>query len=266
MLRSALLRLDSERYRRTGFDRVETLDASAGRLQDPACLDLVTIAFNNPTVIGEQIRLLRKNLGDPFRHTVADESPDAADSAEIRRLCGDLGVAYLRLPRGRGPAPDPSASHGRALNWALAHYLRPRRADYFGFLDHDVFPIRPTSVIPRLSHTPAWGLPQERAGRWYLWPGLCFFDARKLPYELFDFRPGEGADTGGRNWDGLFSRMDRAKLEAPQQTIKRLREGNGAVQSDHYEEIGDWLHTFNASHWLPVADRDDLVVELLRKY
>src|SRR3954447_12458038 len=115
MIRSALIRLDSERYRRTGFDRVERVNANAGRLQDTACLDLVTIAFNNPTVIREQIRLLRKNLGDPFHYTVADGSPDGASSAEIRQLCGDLGVAYLRLPRTRGPAPDPSASHGRAL-------------------------------------------------------------------------------------------------------------------------------------------------------
>jgi hypothetical protein len=266
MIRSALLRLDSERYRRTGFDRVEKQNASVERLGSPDCLDLVTIAFNNPVVIGEQVRLLRKNLADPFEHTIADGSPDPDLSVEIRAVCADLGVPYLHLPSTRGPAPGPSMSHGRALNWVVVHYLRPREAHYFGFLDHDVFPIRRTSVISKLSDAPVWGLPQEREGRWYLWPGLSFFDARRVLHESLDFRPGTGVDTGGRNWETLYSTMDRRDLDEPAHSHLRLREGDGPIQSDHYEAIGDWIHTFNASHWMAVEDRDELVAELLGKF
>ena len=266
MFRSALIRLDYERYRRTGFGRVEKLDASAERLTSPECLDLVTIAFNNPVVIGEQVRLLRKNLADPFRYTVADQSSHPGLSSEIRQTCRDLEVPYVRLPRTHGPAPDPSTSHGRALNWALIHYLRPRDAHYFGFLDHDVFPIRRTAVIPRLSDAPVWGLPQEGDQRWYLWPGLSFFDARRVPHERLDFRPGRGVDTGGRNWETVYSTVDRRDLDEPSHSHVRLREGDGPVQSDHYEAIGDWIHTFNASHWMEVESRDDLVAELLGRF
>lgn len=266
MIRAALLRLDSERFRRIGFDQIETLDASDQPLPDPARLDLATVAFNNPAVIAEQIRLLRKNLGDPFSYTVADQSPDRARSAEIERICVEQGVPYLRLPRSRGPAPDPSASHGRALNWVLARYIRPRGAHYFGFLDHDVFPIRRTAVVPKFSRAPVWGHLQQRGQRWYLWPGLSFFDARRVAHELLDFRPGRGVDTGGRSWEALYSKLDRADVEAPPRTLERLREGEGGEQSDHYEVLGDWLHTYNASHWMPVRCRDHLVAELVRQY
>ena len=265
VIRAALLRLDYERYRRIGFDRIESVNASPERLSDPARLDLATIAFDNPVVIAEQIRLLRKNLRDPFDYTVADNSADPAGSAEIRAVCIEQEVPYLRLPRPRGSGPDPSSSHGWALNWMLANYIRPRDAGYFGFIDHDVFPIRPTEVIPKLARSPAWGLMQERGERWYLWPGLCFFDARRVAHAL-DFRPCPGVDTGGRNWDDLYSKLDRDQFEDAPRTLKRLREGDGGPQSDHYEEIGDWLHTYNASHWMPVPDRDHLVADLLRSY
>jgi hypothetical protein len=266
VIRAALLRLDYERFRRIGFDRIESVNASPERLSDPARLDLATVAFDNPVVISEQIRLLRKNLRDPFDYTVADNSPDAARGAEIREICSEQDVPYLRLPRPRGSGPDPSTSHGWALNWMLAKYIRPRGADYFGFIDHDVFPIRPTEVIARLRPAPAWGLIQERAERWYLWPGLSFFDARRTSHAKLDFRPGPGVDTGGRNWESLYSGLDRDQVEDAPRTLKRLREGDGGPQSDHYEEIGDWLHTYNASHWLPVPDRDHLVADLIRRY
>ena len=122
MIRSALVRLDSRRYNRVGFEQIEKLNASGERLPDPARLDLATIAFNNPMVISEQIRLLRKNLQDPFEYTVADQSPDPELAARIRRVCAEAEVGYLMLPRGRLRL-NPSISHGRALNWVLANYL-----------------------------------------------------------------------------------------------------------------------------------------------
>lgn len=265
MIRGAFVRLDSRLYSRVGFERIEKLNASDEPLPDPARLDLATIAFNNPMVISEQIRLLRKNLQDPFEYTVADQSPDPELAARIRRVCAEAEVGYLMLPRGRLRL-DPSMSHGRALNWVLANYLRPRRAHYVGLLDHDVFPIRPTAVIPRLSHAPVWGVEQRRGRRWYLWPGLNFFDARRIPLELLDFLPAPGFDTGGRNYETVYSKLDPDDLDAPSTGRRRLRDGDEAIQSDHYSLIGDWLHTFNASHWMPVTPRDHLVAELLRRY
>jgi hypothetical protein len=266
VIRAALLRLESERFRRIGFDRIEAVNASNEPLRDSNGIDLVTVAFNNPVVIREQIRLLRKNLEDTHSYTVADHSPDAARSSEIRQLCAREEVPYLRLPASRGPAPDPSTSHGRALNWLLANYVGPRGADHFGFLDHDVFPIERTAVVPKLARFPVWGLVQERGERWYLWPGLSFFDARRFPAAQLDFLPGPGVDTGGRNWETVYSQLDRSEFEEPSRRVGRLREGDEGAQSDNYEVIGDWLHTYNASHWKPAKDRDHLVAELVARY
>jgi hypothetical protein len=263
----ALSGIDSYRFARIGFGKVQRRNCRNDPLDDHARLDLVTVAFNNEHVIAEQIRLLRKNLKDPFCYTVADNSADDRRGVAIERLCFEEGVPYLRLPRVRTFVPAPSLSHGRALNWLIRNYIGPRRARYFGLLDHDVFPMRPTTVIAKFSNAPAWGHLQRRDHRWYLWPGLCFFDASEIAIGELDFMPGRGTDTGGRNYESLFSSLDEEALEPPSHTYGRLREGDGSPQSNLYEEIGDWLHTFNASQWMPaVAGRERLVAELLSRF
>lgn len=263
MIKRALSRLDSHRYRRTGFSRITRRRSSNAPLGAQVCLDVVTVAFNNSAVVAQQIRLLRKNLNDPFHYTVADNSSDGASSEEIEQVCAREAVPYMRLPR-PPMFSHPSSSHGGALNWIVTHYIRPRSARYFGFLDHDVFPIRPTTVIPHLSKSPVWGHIQHSNDRWYLWPGLCFFDAARIPASRLDFMPGPGIDTGGRNFEAVYSALDE-QVEPPTDTFEHLREGDDP-QSDLYQIIGDWLHTLNASHWKPVARRDHLVGDLLNRF
>jgi hypothetical protein len=263
MIKRALSRLDSYRYQRTDFSRVAHQRCSNARLGDRSHLDVVTIAFNNSEVVAHQIRLLRKNLKDPFHYTVADNSSDRTSSGEIERVCTEEAVPYIRLPR----APvfsHPSTSHGWALNWTVTNYLRPRSARYFGFLDHDVFPIRPTTVVQQLSKCPVWGHIQHRADRWYLWPGLCFFDATRIPAGRLDFMPGPDLDTGGRNFEAVYSALAE-RFEPPKDIFEHLRKGDD-LQSDFYQVIGDWLHTLNASHWKPVPRRDHLVADLLNRF
>lgn len=260
-----LRQIDEWRLSRTRFEDVHSLGGDI-RLGDGIELDLVTIAFNNAHVVSEQIRLLGTNLRDAFSCTVVDNSSHRSRSREIEELCGVSKIPYVRLPRTSSSAYDPSASHGRALNWAWRNYIRPRAARYFGFLDHDVFPVRPTSLVERLQSQPVWGHLQTRGTRWYLWPGLCAFDAGWLAGRDLDFRPSPGVDVGGRLSEILDRSLARDSLEWPALTYRQLRDG-GEIPQDHlYEEIGDWLHTVNGSGWMPVEGRDRPVADLLRGF
>jgi hypothetical protein len=60
----------------------------------------------------------------------------------------------------------------------------------------------------------------------------------------------------------VYKRQD---IYIPRHSYGKLREGD-CIQADGYEEIDGWLHTFNASHWMQIEDKDDLVEDLLQKY
>jgi hypothetical protein len=260
-----LRRVDRWRLERTGFDAAHSV-GSDNCLQEALELDLVTVAYNNIQVVSEQIRLLRANLRDPFCHTVIDNSSDRPKGREIELLCAREKVPYVRMPRTYSSAYDPSFSHASALNWAWANYLEPRSARHFGFLDHDVFPVRPTSLLECLHNQPVWGHLQISESRWYLWPGLCVFDAKWLAGRRLDFRPGPGFDVGGRLHDLLSPTLSQGDLEWPASSYERLREGGDIPQDHFYQMIGDWLHTLNASGWLPVdGGRNQVVVDLIRQ-
>jgi len=250
------------------FDKVVHLNCDNKPVANPHKVDIVTVSFNNEQVITEQIRLLAKYLKDPYYYTVADNSSDQAKQEAIMRLCSKSGAGYIRLPKNPYSKKAPSSSHGFALNWAYRNYIKSRRAAFFGFIDHDIYPIQPTSVVESLERTPAFGLVQERKDAWYLWPGLCFFARDYVKDKKIDFMPGKYGDTGSENWESLYTGLDKTKVPQLCHEYGHLREGDNA-QSDWFEYVGDWLHTFNASCWLEIEDKegkDSLVAELLNKY
>jgi hypothetical protein len=160
---------------------------------------------------------------------------------------------------------DPSLSHGLALNFVYEKYLAPRGLEFLGFLDHDIFPTAPTRVIELLERAPVFGRPQVRGSRWYLWPGFCFFRREYLRGKTVDFRPGEGCDTGGKNWKSLYAGLAIGDLPPVRAESGNLRDGDD-WQADMYEKIGDWVHTINASRWKDGAPKDDLVRAFLEQF
>lgn len=240
--------------------RVDHFNCTAKKLADPDVLDLVSVAFNNDRVIRHQHRLLLKNLQDRFCYTVADNSSDAQTRHRLRAFCAAEGIAYLALPPFQ--APDGSASHGQALNWLWRNYIKPRKPRYFGFLDHDVFPVYPTAVVPWLKRFPVFGRYQERGDLWYLWPGLCFYRYDFCRRKPLDFRPVPTLDTGGGNWKPLYSHLRHLPVPNVFHRYSALFDG-GDKQRDHIEYFGDWLHTINASGWKPSAVKDILVEDFL---
>ena len=226
-------------------------------------LDLVAIAFNEPWVIRHQIRLLRKHLRDPFTYSVVDNSSSTDTRAIIRDICKEQDVPYLGLPKNPFTG-DPSSSHGAALTWAYRNYLKPRGAPYFGFLDHDVFPTKPTTIVDRLHGRAVYGVLQQRERKWYLWPGFAFFERECVRVDL-SLMPSPGLDTGGAAWESLYSHLDKERLYPLYCRLESLR-GDGpieVVQADSVAWFEDWLHLLNASRWLDVPGREAALDEEL---
>jgi hypothetical protein len=230
-------------------------------------IDLVTIAFNNEEVIYHQHRLLKKYLIDSYCYTVIDNSIKPAKAKLIEDLCRVQKISYIKLPYNFSHGSD---SHGFAINWAYANYVKKRNLDYFGFLDHDIYPIKSTSIIDKLTIQPFYGLKQERSHSiWYLWAGFCFFNQDYFKDKELDFSPcaieNVILDTGGSNYRKIYSNENAERFLFPEQCYKQLRKGN-ITQADMIEFIGDWVHSFNGSYWMDVPAKENDLNNFLNQF
>jgi len=226
---------------------------------------VVTIAFNNLKTIDLQNKFLKKYLSDDYVYLIVDNSNNSSVSSRIRSYCRDNNISYLRpffrLYR------NASKSHGSALNFIYRSFVKKSTFSYFGFIDHDLYPVKNTSVVKYLTKQPVYGALQERAEKWYLWAGFCFFVKDYLDDKLIDFSPPEAdvLDTGGMNYYSLYVGLDKSSLMFPNHKYLKICEG-GSVQESNVEFADDWLHTFNASGWLNftnTTEREKAVSKIL---
>lgn len=232
---------------------------------DQSDFDLITVSFNNEFVVDYQIRLIKKNLEDNHVHTVFDNSPTEEKQKKIEQVCVSHRVNYVKLPANPYCGEVGSASHGVALNWIYRNFISVRQPEFFGFIDHDIFPVEKTSILDKLISVDIFGKIDERGSRWYLWPGFSFFRFNFLKGKKINFMPEPGVDTGGKNWWPLYSKMDKDKLPSLRITLENLHPGCN-LQTDMYEKMGDWIHTVNASEWVRAPHKNALISELLEKY
>jgi hypothetical protein len=211
-------------------------------------LDLLTIAFNNLETIQTQYKYLSKNISEEFCYIVVDNSTKNEISLLIQNFCKQNKIIYIRLLGNPYNGIDPSRSHGIALNWSYFNVIMESPATYFGTLDHDIYPMRRTSIISHLHELSAWGHYQERDAGWYLWPGFSFFNKQLLHNHKLDFLPCPGLDTGGSNWQTVYKYLDKNGIKWPKHKYIRYRPGS-VVQNCSVELIGDWIHLINASGW-----------------
>lgn len=216
---------------------------------DKKDIDIVTIAFNNDMVIRYQIELIRKYLRDAYCYTVIDNSNDKSVSEKIRDICLAKKVGYIKLAENKN---SDSASHGTALNWVYYNFILKRKLKYFGFLDHDIFPIKEISIIDKIEKSKicCYGSLQEKGERWYLWAGFCFFNFADICEKKLNFMCGDGLDTGGMNWSVLYKNIAKDSLLQVDQRYEKLTAGD--IKQLNMYEIFDssWIHSFNAGKWL----------------
>jgi hypothetical protein len=272
ILYRALIRLLEYLSMRRSFRSCHSSRLSIEPLQQPAC-DLITVAFNHPETIERQIHFVHRYCLGAYHYLVADNSTDRAASRAIEALCDRHQVAYIRLPKNHLTATrGGSYSHGTALNWIYRRIVRPRHPHHFGFIDHDLFPIRPVDPSALLLHQPVYGYRKERDRWWYLWAGFCFFDFDFVDGKPIDFLPAKPGtvylDTGGGNWYSLYAGLDHHPLTFA--TYRFEPEGERAARREEYLDE-TWMHTIDASNWEKhapeiVAQREKEIRELLEKY
>lgn len=238
-------------------------------------IDIITVAFNNYRLLEHQVTLLRKHLKDRFTHIIADNSTDQQCRKDIAALCKRLGVLYVSIPDHSYASND---SHAVAMHWVYKNVIRKRNAPYFGFLDHDIFPTKPCSVLQQITNgvygrvTPPYGLSGEvvpvssTQPYWSLWAGFCFMDAALLSgadvYQLNFFvktTPKGQLDTGGGLWDSVMSKIPFPG-ELANVSYARFRTSTDSnIHTDYYECLDDWIHIGNLSNWYPTPAFDEKV-------
>ena len=206
---------------------------------------LITIAFNDAQTILWQASLVKKYVADVV-YIVADNSADEAAASDIAALAARRRIPYVRLPRNL--APSPSRSHGLALNWAWENIVKPGEPDVFGFIDDDIYPTQPDNPFAALSEQMFFGVVRPSApgfaNRWFLWAGFCMFSFARVKRLDLDFSQDWfcGLDTGGANWDQLYSRFDRFSLREQVTQFVPIREGL-KMEEAPLQWCGPWLHT-----------------------
>jgi len=221
---------------------------------------LVAIAFNDVGFVERQIALVRRNVADCV-HLIADNSTHTAAARQIQQIANAADCAYLRLPPGPWLKPEQGGrSHGLAMTWVWRNLLRHGRPAAFGFIDHDIFPMRPTDPFAVLLDHVVAGQARDRSGghgRWYLWAGFCFFRFDAVEHRALNFSLdwAAGLDTGGANWFSLYRHLqpeEVADLGVQHEPIG----GDGEAEL-RLEWVGDWLHAGNFSLplSLPAAER-----------
>lgn len=229
--------------------------------------ELVCVTYNNADLLPHQVDLLRKYFTTTFNLVIADNSSDTECRNKIATYCKSENISYIPIPK--NPFSTGSQSHAATVNWMMKNYIIKKRPAYFGFIDHDIFPIEPFSIENILNKQPVYGLYQERKPLWYLWAGFCFFNFSKFDCSKMDFMPGSvngiNLDTGGKNWAPVYSKIEKESIEFPAQTYKNLREGDVA-QSDKLEIIGNWVHSFNGSYWMKVDKKEHLLEKYLEQF
>lgn len=223
-------------------------------------IELNICTTGRPDLLNHQIRLIKKNLKDEFELKVTDNTPGLTRNM-IEAICNREGIHYAHIDQ---------TDHNDSLNYAASHVTH----EYFGFLDHDIFPIKPCTLIDKIDRAGFYGLPQthRHTRARYLWPGFCFFTKEWLGVKELDFN---GIRGRYKEYDGdcgsmlcyLFTGEDWNNLMPIEHNFRRLRDTTDEnIQSWGYEIIGGWLHFTNASHWLQVEQpkqRDLMLLDML---
>jgi hypothetical protein len=211
-------------------------------------IDLITIAFNNHSLIKHQANSLKQFVTDNFIYHVVDNSTSKITSQLLFDFCNDNSINYYKLPSNF--SKYPSISHSLALNWALHNILNKSKNIYYGFLDHDIFPIKETSIIRNLKNQPFYGHRQQREKIIYMWPGFCFMNRQIFnPIEI-NFLPNHflGVDTGGRLF-GKLKKLFNQKINWPRHSYIKINKRYNSVHESCIEKIDDWIHLINGSEW-----------------
>lgn len=249
-------------------------------------LILITIAYNNPEFILLQISLLKENFKDNFFHCIIDNSSNPGVREEIYKICKEERVSYYEAPKNHY---INNKSHAAAMHWAYFQVIRKYKFDYFGFLDHDIFPISSFSLNRRIKQGIYGrvvnsyfkdGYQEEISNSipyWSIWAGYCFFKSSffklKFPWDFNffskHFPDGYFLDTGGGLWDLIYSKLNYPGTLASYRKVKLLGNLSAGDQNDGFEIFDEtWIHFVSLSNWREIKDlkgKKEILTRILSK-
>jgi len=208
----------------------------------------LVIAFEQPWALNWLLQMASRNVSD-MTVLVFDNSRNDSKRIDIEQVCKRNKAPYLALPR--NPTRHVNRSHGMAMTWVYHNVVRAIDPHIFGFIDHDLIPVRKVSIADKMTGQPVYGLlNQNKFGFWSLWAGYCFFDyaetkGRSINF-LYDFS--RDLDTGGRNWKSLYCDLDRRQLRVA--TTDNVSMKVPSVQNPRLVQFIDenWLHIGGISY------------------
>jgi hypothetical protein len=208
----------------------------------------VVVAFEQPWALNWLLKMAKKNLTNTTV-LVFDNSRKIASRVEIEVVCKKNGAPYLALPMNR--TKHVNRSHGMAMSWIYDNVINIIQPKVFAFIDHDLIPLSMTDFEERLAKQAFYGRVGGKYPQyWSLWAGYCIFDYATVKNKqlnfLYDFS--RGLDTGGRNWDCLYSQFDKTQIRFAKKDFKTLNvpsfEGGKTV-----EFIDErWMHIGSISY------------------
>jgi hypothetical protein len=232
-------------------------------------IDLITIAFNNTHVLKHQIKKIKKNITDKnYTHIIADNSSNLVCRDEIKRICRDEGVAYISIPINQKIINRlDSFAHSAALNWTYYQLVLKRRPRWFGFLDHDIYPLCPYRIEDKISNQPFYGRKIVTHSYWYLWAGFLFFELAPVETLHVDFSPAKinktNLDTGGALYASLYHKENPENYAFAQ----NIRFGLNLIGYNFADEVdfidNCWFHSTNASAWRSMSDYNFIINDIV---
>lgn len=226
----------------------------------------LVMAFEQPWALNWQLRMANRNLSDTTI-LVFDNSIDESKRIELDQVCARNNVAYLSLPR--NPTRHVNRSHGMAMSWVYRNVVKAIEPRIFGFVDHDLIPVRPVTIANKFADQPFYGrLNVGKFGFWSLWAGYSFFDFATTKDKsinfLYDFS--RDLDTGGRNWNSVYEGHDRDKIrfassEKIEMRVPALKHARAVEFVD-----GDWLHMGGISYNDTLRERMEFFEELEKQF
>lgn len=236
-------------------------------------VDIITIAFNNTHVLQHQINLIKKNIKDEeISYIVADNSTKEEMASEIKKLCVENSLGYIRLPKNKWlDKRSGSYSHGAAMNWLYYNYVDKRKPDVFGFLDHDIYPLEKLSFVEKLGEQGFYGYRRKKGeDYWYIWPGLAVFKYDVIKNVNVNFAPCMVdrlyLDTGSSLFPVFYRNFDVNKIKPV--SFSRFPLTDIGYENDSLVEFIDektWFHSANASYWRGVNKYEDIIDDIIEK-
>lgn len=240
--------------------------------------DVITVAFNNADIIPLHCQQVDKYMGEGVTHIIADNSSNKDTSRKIRQYCETNGVPYVRVPKNYLGLIGGSYSHATALNWVYKRIIQKRKPEFFGFIDHDLFPVRPIHLADLLRKQHVYGPKRKRGDYWYLSAIMSFFESSYVQDKKVDFMPtrydndkSHYLDTGGSNWMSIYKAMDESDLVFCSERLERFNLGD-ETGDDRYQDFvelfdGQWVHTINGSYWKQIDIRKEgMLKDLICRY